>query len=61
MSDDRSFEIEVKARDAAGQESVVHAEYTSKAANPQEAARQLFDAVLAQRGRAQVREIDPSR
>ncbi len=55
------YEIEVKARDASGAESVVHAEYSTQTASPYDAAREMLDHAIKQRGNSRVREIDPAR
>lgn len=62
MSDKNVYEITIVAKDAKRQASEIHAEYTTAAADPKTAARELMDAVVTQRAwRDQVREIDPAR
>lgn len=55
---DVHYEVEIRTRDAAGNEATVHAEYRTPAATPHDAAREVADSCIKQKGNSRFREID---
>lgn len=58
---EQPYEITITAKDVKGDEAVVHAELLTTASSPHEAAREMVDAAIKQRGNSRVHEIDAAR
>jgi hypothetical protein len=61
MADDHAYEITVIARDARGDEAIAHTEYVTPAATPEDAAGEMLDHAVKQRGNRHVTIIDAGR